>query len=1328
MTASAPHREPFDLLAEEFLDRFRRGERPAVHEYAERHPELAEEIRELFPTLVAMEQAGAATSGTSPAAGIGFRCPERLGEYHILREVGRGGMGVVYEAVQESLGRRVALKVLPSHALMDPKHLQRFQREARAAAQLHHSHIVPVFGVGEAQGVHFFAMQFIDGQSLDLVLRGIVALRTGHVRPAMPAATATTERPDSVSALTDTAAHVQAYIDTDHSLTNSLTGQDPAEYYRRVARLGLQAAEALEYAHAQGIVHRDIKPSNLMLDFAGDVWITDFGLAKNEGPSELTQTGDVVGTLRYMAPEQLQGWADPRTDVHGLGLTLYELLALRPAYDAASRGDLMKQISERIPPPIWRRDREVPRDLETIVAKAIAREPGERYASARDLAEDLRRFLADKPIVARRTAWHEHLRRWARRNPVMAWLMTAVAALLITVAVVASAMNWRLQTSLAATAAAERDKTDQLWKSRLNEVLALRRTGRPGQRWQSWEKLTQAVALAKQVEAGEEARRDLRNAAISSLALTDLRYDKPGPLASPDGITGIILGFDPTLTKYLRSDAKANVSLRRVADDQEIASLAVGALGIKEARQVGGARFSADGRLLKLSYFVRSSGYQPAHVVIWDLRRQEIVFESPKQSWMYACDLSRDGRQVVVAGSDGVAHVYEVATKQETAVFRLPFMTAAMSLSPQGNRAAITSSSEVAVVDVPTGLVLHRFPHDGPYHLAWHPDGMLLAVTSNDFLVHVWNLNRGREQCVLRGHQAHAHDPAFTPDGEVLVTSTYDGTVRLWNAWTGKELVRGPGTMMSYMSADGGRLAVCHGSQYVFYDILRSEEYRTVPLSAVTLNDRFHCWPGPQHPQLHWRPVHGRDGLRILESNTGRELAKAPIGFTESPIWSPDGKALYTVGDGGFRRWPVVEHDDRLVIGPPEKLGNSGTSVSVHPDGSKLAVGSMSGVPYRLDLKRQPLVPERINHASPTTTAFSPDGKWFAAGTHHGFGLRVWPVGDEKHVAFLVPEVRRTYPMFSPDSRILAASVDEMLRLWRVDDWQPIRTLYVAGGHHPAFAFSPDGRVLAYTRSPYEVCLEELETGKQLAILEAPDDLQVADLRFDLDGSRLVLATGYPPTLRVWDLQRVRERLASIGLAEGLPEWQPSAASVANAKPVEFDEGLSANQLQARVETYRLQHEYELACADLEALLRLQPDQAGSINKLAWLRCIGPNSVRDMAKAETLVERAGTLDAQSPWIWNTKGAVLYRQKRFAEALDAFETAECVGQRFTTFPYPWHGFLQAMAHHRLGHKAEARQAYDASVKWLAANRAKTNTAWVYELDALQAEASLLLGVK
>jgi serine/threonine protein kinase/Tfp pilus assembly protein PilF len=488
-----PERDPLEQLAEEWRERLRRGEHFEAAEYIARHPDLAVGIRDLFPAIVLMEElkpgaaelTGAFTSETSPAEGPPRL--ERLGDFRILREVGRGGMGVVYEAEQESLGRRVALKILPSQALADRQQYKRFQREARASARLHHSNIVPVYGVGEHEGMCYYVMQFIQGAGLDQVLAELKRLRkarsTAGGRPMTPRPAATavptvgTQTPIAGDPAADAARSLMTgTFQAANGRRPKGSGSDPRpsssdpptlgrsettpfgvgettprlpgqtgqpsltdsgkHYYLSIAKIGLQVAEALEYANSQGIIHRDIKPSNLLLDHQGTVWVTDFGLAKALADGEnLTHTGDIVGTLRYMAPERFIGHSDARGDIYSLGLTLYELLVQQPAFAETDRNRLIHQVTHQEPAAPRKLNPDIPRDLETIVLKAIDREPGRRYATAGRLAEDLQRFVEDRPIGARRVRTVERLWRWCRRNPALAGLAASVLLLLVVIAI-----------------------------------------------------------------------------------------------------------------------------------------------------------------------------------------------------------------------------------------------------------------------------------------------------------------------------------------------------------------------------------------------------------------------------------------------------------------------------------------------------------------------------------------------------------------------------------------------------------------------------------------------------------------------------------------------------------------------------------------------------------------------------------------------------------------------------------------------------------------------------------------------------------------------------
>ncbi len=458
---------------------------------------------ETFPAMAEVEQAkDDRQQPTEQAAEPPSSAVRQLGDFRIVREVGKGGMGIVYEAEQVSLGRHVALKVLPRSMLIDAKAKRRFEREAKAAAKLHHTNIVPVFGVGEQDGIPYYVMQFIEGPALNDVLEELkkpqlddakaAALAGGELRVSQSVGQVSNLPGEATDGETRTRSAVSAanaarslltcefhppFGQDDEAtapvtvagacqedqgagavrspvLSDSFTlssrsvvlpggGRDGSNskskkrtYWQSVASIGVQVAGALEYAHKQGIHHRDIKPSNLLLDTQGTVWITDFGLAKADDQQNLTLTGDILGTLRYMPPEAFEGKTDARSDVYSLGLTLYEMLALRPAFDERDRNRLIRQVTSEEPARLERVNPQAPRDLVTIVNRAIEREPGHRYATAGALAADLQRFLDDEPILARRQTQFERYRRWARRNPGVAVLGAVLTAVLVVVTIV----------------------------------------------------------------------------------------------------------------------------------------------------------------------------------------------------------------------------------------------------------------------------------------------------------------------------------------------------------------------------------------------------------------------------------------------------------------------------------------------------------------------------------------------------------------------------------------------------------------------------------------------------------------------------------------------------------------------------------------------------------------------------------------------------------------------------------------------------------------------------------------------------------------------------
>lgn len=414
---------------QEYMAALESGVKPDRDTFIAKHKEIAPALKDCLQGLELLHTAGPKLRETT-AQPNPIEMPSALGDFRIVREIGRGGMGVVYEAVQLSLGRRVALKVLPFAAALDSRQLQRFKNEAQAAAHLHHQHIVPVYAVGCERGVHFYAMQMIEGRNLAALVDEL--RRNPEHGGAMHGfgSSPTGELPSSKRA---PSTEFGAQFSTMR--TNRI-----GDFYRTVARLVAQAADALDYAHQNGVVHRDIKPANLIVDDSGNLWVTDFGLAQMHADAGLTQSGDLLGTLRYMSPEQAggpRGLIDHRTDVYSLGATLYELLCLQPIFGGGDRRTLLHQIMNEEPRLPRTVNRSIPADLETIVLKGIGKHPADRYGTARELADDLNRFLRHEPIRARRATVVQRARKWLRRHPSVP-IAAAVLLVLLTGASIVS--------------------------------------------------------------------------------------------------------------------------------------------------------------------------------------------------------------------------------------------------------------------------------------------------------------------------------------------------------------------------------------------------------------------------------------------------------------------------------------------------------------------------------------------------------------------------------------------------------------------------------------------------------------------------------------------------------------------------------------------------------------------------------------------------------------------------------------------------------------------------------------------------------------------------
>ncbi|MFO0952621.1 MAG: protein kinase [Isosphaeraceae bacterium] len=1018
----------FDALAQEFADRYRRGERPCLDEYVDRCPEFAAEIREMFPALVEMERAEGEALFVDPPRPAPAAPPlSQVGDYRVLREVGRGGMGVVYEAEQVSLGRRVALKVLPRGTAGDRTSLVRFRREARSAARLHHTNIVPVFEVGQDGGVVFYAMQFIQGQGLDLVIDELARLR----ERSRHAASRGSDVPARVDGVGDSGRSATAAVVTpgpssplgrmaqslltgrfgnedEETLdaTEAIATRDPADvvpsvacepapsaaarlptssavlpggaqlssaetpgrrlpFYRSVAQIGLQAAQGLAYAHARGVVHRDVKPSNLLLDTAGVVWITDFGLAKADDDG-LTQTGDILGTIRYMAPERFRGESDARADVYALGLTLYELLTLRPAFEGADRLRLIERIKAVEPDRPRALDPRIPRDLETVVLKAIEKEPSRRYPSAEAMAEDLRRFLADEPVRARRTTAAERYWRWARRNPAVATL-GAVLTVLLVASAAASALAAGHFNRLARDnrAVAERER-----RARQDEQAA---------RTEVESVNTRLLAEQDRVRLGLYASR------MNMLQVAWAREETPRvnellDATRPEPGGDDLRGFE---WHYWQ---------RRMRPENRVFRRALGMGGV--------VALSRDGSRMLGMVSTRDPGYQAQRIQVMDTADGRERFETTffrggiglsgsafarGGIGLPGSVLSADGARVASyraearAGGESLIHlrVWDVDDGRERFAVSLPTRSPAnywrfIALDDRGARLALatvgpdTQGGEVFVWDVDSGAERLRRSWDAPWGasgLDLRGDGKAVAVTLTAAYrgdLRLWDVDDGREVRVKPpAETALLFEPSFVGDGSRLLflwsqaresdanpasvsVATADAATGRLIATTETGLRLAPGTGFQSFSAvssdDGQRIAV----KSAFASSIQVLE---VPSGTVLF--RVDTGDGlPSHVAFPRRS----DVLLVVNSQGAvREYALDPRGPLSSQavvrlpgcldaVVSPDGRRVASF-DG--RDLTVVDADTGSVVGrypvplrPPQQFPGR---LVVSPDSSRMA-------------------------------------------------------------------------------------------------------------------------------------------------------------------------------------------------------------------------------------------------------------------------------------------------------------------------------------------------------------------------------------------------------
>jgi eukaryotic-like serine/threonine-protein kinase len=1047
-----------------------------------------------------------------------------LADFRTVKLIGRGGMGIVYEAVQLSLNRRVALKILPTLSAIDPLRLTRFQIEAQAAACLNHPHIVPVYSVGSEDGLYYYSMQLIEGQTLAEVVAFYSRRKGPRGRQHRDGLTAPTDAAQSLSP-------------------------------RLAAEFGRQAAAALHFAHEQGVVHRDVKPSNLIIEPSAWLWVTDFGLARMPGGGDLTATGLLVGTPRYMSPEQAVGsraTVDHRTDVYSLGVSLYELIALEPAFDDDDRLELLRKIVQEEPRPPRCIDPSIPADLETIVLKAMAKEPCERYSTAGELAEDLGRFLENRPILARPPSAIDRAAKWARRHRPA--VVAAGVIVLASAISLGGAILWRdglirrhndeLRSALIQTERNESLSRQLLYDSRMRLAQ------------QSWEagqvELAQELLESLRPEMGERDRRGFEWRYLWRICHRDVSvltdHEATSLILSPDGRT--VFSGDGYGSLVIWDLAAGREFIRIQGHEREVSGLLLSPNGrtlaswstteglpsdVKLWDAVTGRHlatipgiagyvitlgFSTDGRVMVFLEHDVNGDSSKNRMVFWGLAR------SPERPVPCAaaivCDkmaCSADGRWLATGLlTDNTVTLRDAATGQPVKTLTGPFPgIGGLDFSNDGHTLA-SHSRGITLWDTESG----RERGSLPFHLwrdaAFSPDGNRLAgaTTTRDSIELIADVKTNPRVVRLDKISGKDHHFAFSPDGKTIAGGGIGLPATLWDTTSGRKLAEFPGK-----AGNVGCMVFAPGGETL---IFASEDGRILSWHFVKERDPISQLAG--HKAEVWGLAYTPDGTTLISSSDDfsiklwnardGELLSTLKGHSllvASTASSPDGKLLASAGfDKTVRLWDLPGGGPRAVLrGHTDRV----RAVAFSPDGRHLASASSDKMVRIWDVDRgEPILVFKGHTDTVRALAFTPSGAFLVSSSDDRTIRGIEVEGGRE--AFSLPCPKHNSALaFSPDGSFLASGDDQgNLTIWDAATWSRRRSVKGSDTAIWGLSYSPDGRTLAAACGDAKVRLWDPITGQVILVLDGHAQ-RVNAVAFSPDGSTLASGS-HDGAIRLW--------------------------------------------------------------------------------------------------------------------------------------------------------------------------------------------------------------------
>jgi serine/threonine protein kinase/WD40 repeat protein len=1003
----------------------------------------------------------------------------RLGDYELLGEIARGGMGVVYRARQISLNRMVAVKVLLAGQFANETFIQRFRREAEAGGSLSHPHIVAIHAVGEHQGRPYFSMELIEGRSLAEMVR-----------------------------------------------ENPLPGRHAAQLLERIA-------EAVQFAHERGVLHRDLKPSNVLVDTQGAPHVTDFGLAKRllgtrstasqstsekitDGvgsvpADELTLTGQVLGSPNYMPPEQADPKRGPTTalsDVYSLGAILYHLLTGRPPFLADSMTQTLRLVAEADPVAPRLLNPGLSRDLEIICLKCLEKDAPYRYASAHELAQELGRFLRDEPIHARPVSAFERLARWRRRKPALAASLGGGALLLLVVLIGLPIALIRInnarqhsEKSRARAEMAERETQSQLYTALLEQARATVRSGEIGQRLRTLDVVRRAAAISNAME--------LRREALAALALPDLRFERELPI----GVDCTMALLDPAFERLAIGRGTNAIEIQSVPDQRLLATLPN-----DSPHHAVGARWSPDGRFLAVRRHPKNDLYT---VEVWDVPAARRVVRLPLTSWG-ACAFHPRLPQALADGGDGALRLWNLNDGQPLATFLITGIVHHVEFSPDGRSFLVQHR-----IGVPWFTSLHD-AEGGTWRrsslsgwidgIAWDPSDHYIAFAARNGDVHLHDRQTG-ETKLLGRHKREARTAAFTADGKFLFTGGDEQEVVCWDVrLRDRAFVIGPRSARVQTSGRGTRCAVETAAGLQLYSFEPSKSCREL---AGDFSGGFR--EATFSPDGRWLAAGGSLALRVWDWKSDAAPSAPFESEDATAFFAPDSSELFAFWEQELAHWRIEPGDDasspRLTRLP---VPSAARVYSGQFSGDELIFGTHAGV---LFCSRADMTGGSLNTESTGRTAcvVSPDGQWLAiakGGWMQFFQHRPW-----KGCGLADFGSRVLFHAFTPRGDELAVATAKGVSFLETNRWTIRRMLPVALVGNARLFFTPDGRSFWLAGEARNAGLYDLKTLR--VILPLPENVRPVAL--SADGRYLAVEVD-ARRLQVWDLVEIRRQLRDLGL------------------------------------------------------------------------------------------------------------------------------------------------------------------------------------------------------